>query len=150
MTDTLDEEKIREYAKALDDAIEKRDTEEILSHFSEKCEVELLGIKLVGHEGLKKAIGWMFKYLKEIKLIPITIMIQGSIFFEEFTVRTKIRGGREVDVKQAEVLEYGEDCKVKSLRLYFDRLELAEAYSTNILDRMLTNQVIKASLKGLK
>ena len=150
MTDTLSEEKIREYAKALDDAIEKGNIDEIVSYFSDKCEIELLGIKLTGHEGLKRAIRWMFRYLKEITLIPITIMIQGNLFFEEFTVRAKVQSGQEIDVKQAEVLEYEGDYKVKSLRLYFDRLELAQAFSDSIIDRILTKQVIKASLKGFK
>lgn len=39
-------EQIRKYAKALDDAIEKRDIEEITSYFCDDCEIELSGIKL--------------------------------------------------------------------------------------------------------
>jgi hypothetical protein len=149
MSSTLDEEKIRTLAKALDDAVEKHNIEELVSYFSEKCEIEFLGIKLTGHEGLKKALGWMFEYLKEIRLIPITIIIQGNIFFEEFTVRAKIRAGREIVVKQAEVLEYGNGYKVEILRLYFDRLELAPAFSANFLDRILIDRITKVSLKGL-
>ena len=87
MDSKLDSEKIRKYAKELDDAIEKRDIEKIVGYFSEKCEIELLGIKLTGHEGLRKAIRWMFRYLKEIVLIPVTIIVQDNIFFEEFAVR---------------------------------------------------------------
>ena len=91
----------------------------------------------------------MFRYLKEITLSPITIMIEGNTFFEEFLVRTKSKEGQEVQVKQAEVLVYDDGYKVKSLRLYFDRLELAAAYTSNPIERIMINRLSKASLKGL-
>jgi hypothetical protein len=150
MIGKLNTEQIRQYAKALDDAIEKHDTEEIVSYFSEDCEVELLGISLTGKEGLRKAIGWMYKYLKEILLIPVTIMIEDNTFFEEFIVKTKVKDNEEIQVKQAEVLVYDDEYKVKSLRLYFDRLELAEAFSSNIIEDIMIKQLIKTSLKGLQ
>ena len=149
MAQHLNPERIRELAKALDDAIENRETEVVVSHFSEACEIELLGIKLVGKEGLRKAIGWMFRYLRETRLTPITIMTEGNTFFEEFFVRTKTNEGEEIQVKQAEVLVYDDEYKVRSLRLYFDRLELAATYTSNPIERMMIDQLKKASLKGL-
>ena len=149
MAKYLDSEKIRELAKNLDDAIENRDTEDVISHFSEICEIELLGIKLTGKEGLKKAISWIYRSLKEITLVPITIMIEGNTFFEEFFVQTKTTAGKEIQVKQSEVLIYDDEYKVKSLRLYFDRLELATAYTSNPLEKLMINRLSKASLKGL-
>ena len=53
-------------------------------------------------------------------------------------------------MKQTEVLVYDEECKVRSLRLYFDRLELAEVYASNIIERTIIKHLIKASLKGLQ
>ena len=149
MAQHLSPEKIRELAKALDDAIENRNTEDVISHFSETCEIELLGIKLTGTEGLRKAISWIYRYLKEINLVPVTIMIEGNTFFEEFFDRTKTREGKEIQVKQAEVLVYDDEYKVKSLRLYFDRLELATAYTSNPIEKMMINRISKASLRGL-
>ena len=150
MKHKLSAKQIRKYAKALDDAIEKRNIEEITSYFSDDCEVELLGIKLNGKDGLSSAIGWMFRYLNEVVLIPITIIISGDTFFEEFIVKAKVKEGREIQVKQAEVLVYDDEYKVRSLRLYFDRLELAEAFELNIVERMMIKQLIKESLKGLQ
>ncbi|MFC1982408.1 nuclear transport factor 2 family protein [Chloroflexota bacterium] len=149
MEQHLSPEKIRELAKALDDAIESRKAEEAISHFSDTCEIELLGVKLTGKEGLRKAVRWIFRYLKDITLSPITIMIEGNTFFEEFFVRTKTKGGKEIQVKQAEVLIYDDEYKVKSLRLYFDRLELAAAYTTNPIEKIMIDRLNKASLKGL-
>ena len=142
------EKEIRIYAKALDDAIEGGNIDEVLSYFRDDCEIELLGVKLSGKEGLKKAFDWIYKYLKDMVLVPITIMVDGDVFFEEFMVKAKVKGGEELQVKQAEVLVY-EDYKVKSLRLYFDRLELADAFTSNVVERMMVKQLVKQSLKGL-
>ena len=150
MSSKLNTEQIRQYAQALDDAIENHDTEEIVSHFSEDCEIELLGIRLTGKEGLRRAIAWMYQHLKEIALIPVTIMIEDNTFFEEFIIKTKVKGSEETQVKQAEVLVYDNEYKVRSLRLYFDRLELAEAFNSNIIEDMMIKQLIKTSLKGLR
>jgi ketosteroid isomerase-like protein len=99
MDNSLNSEKIRELAKALDDAIEKHDVEELVSYFREDCELQLPGIRLNGHESLRKAIRWMYRYLREIKLLPVTIMIQNNIFFEEFVVQAKA-GYRTIELRQ--------------------------------------------------
>ena len=148
METSLNSEEIRKLAQALDDAIEKHNVQEIVQYFSEECEIHFPGVTLTGREGLRKAIRWMFRYLKEIILVPVTIMIQDNIFFEEFIVKAKV-AGRDIELRQSEVLEYDTDYKVKSIRLYFDRLELAQAFSSNFIDRILIKQVNKASLRGL-
>ena len=149
MEQQLSAEQIRKLAKRLDDAFESRNNEEIISYFSDNCAIELPGIKLSGKDGLGKAIAWMYRYLKEIVLVPITIMVDGNTFFEEFIVRAKVRGGEEIQVKQTEVLVYDDEYKVKSLRLYFDRLQLAAAYASNPIEKIMMKQLSKASLKGL-
>jgi hypothetical protein len=105
---------------------------------------------LTGHEGITKAMKWMYKYLKEIKLVPITIMIQGNTFFEEFLVKAKTANEQELQVRQAEVLIYDADYKVKSLRLYFDRLELGKVFSSNIIDRIIIDRIKSESIKDLQ
>ena len=73
---------------------------------------------------------------------------EGNTFFEEFFVRTKTKEGKEIQVKQAEVLVYDAEYEAKSLRLYFDRLELV-AYTPNPIEKMVIDRLKKASLKGL-
>ena len=148
MANGLEREKIRELAKALDDAIERHDVERLVSYFAEACEIRLPGITLTGREGLRRAIGWMYSYLKEIKLVPVTIMIEGGVFFEEFIVKGAI-GDHDIEVRQSEVLVYDGDYRVTSLRLYFDRLELAQHFPANFIDRFLVRRVSRESLKGL-
>jgi hypothetical protein len=76
-------------------------------------------------------------------------MIEGNVFFEEFLVKARLPDGTELESKQAEVLVYNEDYKVKSLRLYFDRLDFADAVAKDPLSRMIIRKFIKMSLKGL-
>jgi hypothetical protein len=147
---TLDAGKVRQLARALDDAIERHAIEELVSYFSVECEIQLPGIILSGHAGLRKAINWMYSYFKEITLVPITIIIQDNVFFEEFILKAKVRGDKEIQVKQAEILIYDTDYKVRSLRLYFDRLELGKAFSTNAIDRLIIDKLSRESLKDLR
>jgi ketosteroid isomerase-like protein len=146
----MDASQIKALAKALDDAIENEDVEKVLSFFTEDCETELLGLRLEGRQGLKRALDWMYMHVTNITLTPITILIDDSVFFEEFLVKAKTHKGKRLEVKQAEVLIYNEDYLVTSLRLYFDRLLLADTMATNFVDRILLNKVIKSSLKGLE
>ena len=91
----------------------------------------------------------MFRYLNQITLIPITIMVDRNVFFEEFTLKATVKGGKEIQVTQSEVLVYNDEYKVTSLRLYFDRLELATAYATNPIENLMVNILNRISLKGL-
>lgn len=144
----MNSERIRTLAKALDDTIETGDVERLMEFFSEDCEVQLPGITLRGRDGIHKAVTWMYSNLRGISLIPMAITVQGSIFMEEFVLRGRAIHG-DIEMRQAEVLEYDVDYRVKSIRLYFDRLELAQAFASRLIDRILIKQVSKASLRGL-
>lgn len=139
---------IRKVAMDFDNAIESRNLELILSYFSDDCEIELLGIKLIGKKGARKFINWLYENLAEVKFVPVTIMVEGDIFFEEFVVKGKLHDGTEVQSKQAEVLVY-ENYKIKSLRLYFDRLDFAALVAKGFISKTIVRQIIKKSLKGL-
>ena len=145
----MDGQRIRQEAKALDDAIEKGNITDILPFFSNNCKIELFGIELQGKNGVHRALKWMNNHLFNIKLTPIVIMVENGTFFEEFIVDAKVANGNKIQMKQAEVLEYDKDYKVKSLRLYFDRLLLAKESATNIVEKFLVNTLIKNSIKGL-
>lgn len=141
-------EQILQVAKDLDDVIETRDIERILPFFAKDCSIELFNLTLHGHEGARKWLEWMFQHLTEIAFEPIIIMVDDNVFFEEFIVQGKLPDGRTVQSQQAEVLVY-ENLLVKSLRLYFDRLDFAEAVSSSWINRKIIQKIIKESVKGL-
>lgn len=141
-------DRILKSAAALDNTLEARDRDKVLSFFADDCEIELLGITLKGKESAARWLDWLYGHLKEIKFTPRTILVKDNIFFEEFILEGTTYHGSRVTSQQAEVLAY-EDGKLKSLRLYFDRLDFAETISRGLIGKWLVKLLMKTSLKGL-
>jgi len=141
-------DKIRQLAREFDNAIEVRNRELALTYLAADCKIELLGVKLAGKEGARRWLDWMYQHLAEISFLPVIIMVDGNTCFEEFVVTAKLTNGTSLQSKQAEVLIY-ENYKIKSLRLYFDRLDFADAVVTGFLGRRIVQTLTKKSLKGL-
>ncbi|MFX0000330.1 MAG: hypothetical protein ACFE9Q_09390 [Candidatus Hodarchaeota archaeon] len=75
-------------------------------------------------------------------------MVEKNIFFEEFIINITFNKEKKLSVKIEEVLEY-QNYKIKSLRLYLDRLEFAEIFSTGFLSKKVVKMIKKRSVKGL-
>jgi hypothetical protein len=142
-------ENIKKIAMDFDKTIEKKHTDKIPFFFTKDCEIELLGLTLIGENGIKKWVDWLYKYIDKIRFEPITIMVNENIFFEEFIVNATLKNGGKIKSKQSEVLVY-EDYKIKSLRLYFDRLELSKSLFQNPITNYILNKIISKSMQGLK
>jgi hypothetical protein len=143
------ESKIRKVAMDLDNALERKDIDFIVSCFTTDCAIELSGIKLKGRKGVRKWLEWMLGKVESFKLTPVVIMVDNEKFFEEFIVKATLKDGTRIVSKQAEVLIY-KNYKVKSLRLYFDRLDFVDAVAKDPVSKMIAKQIIKKSLEGLK
>jgi ketosteroid isomerase-like protein len=141
-------DEIRRVAVALDNAIENKDPDAVIACFADDCEIELLRHSLVGKAGVKKWFSWLFKNIWQIKFQPVKIMAEGNTLFEEFIIRARLRSGSEVKSKQAEVLIFEND-KIKSLRLYFDRLDFADTLTKDPVSKAVLSRIIKKSLEGL-
>lgn len=141
-------EGIREAALILDNALEDRDFQTIESCFSDGCRIEILGVELTGKAGVRKWLSWMFSNVSRLKLTPVTMIVDGNIYFEEFVLRGWTKDGTDVESRQSEVQIY-ENYKVKELRLYFDRLDFAKSTLRGSLSRFLVNRIIKISTKNL-
>jgi ketosteroid isomerase-like protein len=145
----METERIRQVAKELDNTLETKNIERILAFLADDCEIQLLGIKVKGKEGARRWLKWQFGHVAEYELIPVVIMIEGNVFFEEFLVKAKLPDGTSLESKQAEVLVYNQDYKVVSLRLYFDRLDFADAVARDPVTKFVVRTLIKTSLRGL-
>lgn len=143
-----DPDKIKKIAMELDNALEAKDFEFLKSCFTSDCEIELIGLKLKGISGVEKWLKYIFNYVVKFKLEPVVIMVEDDVFFEEFIVNAQLPDGTTIKSKWAEVLVY-EDYKIKSLRLYFDRLDFAKAIAGGYISKKIINFIIKKSLKGL-
>jgi ketosteroid isomerase-like protein len=117
---------IRAAATRLDDALQTTDTEAVVACFSEDCEVELLGTRLSGRDGVRRWLRWMgTRGIQSLWFTPRSVVVEGNVFVEEFLVSLRMVDGRTIESRQTEVLVY-ENNLVKSLRLYFDPTDFAE------------------------
>lgn len=148
MPDKESTDEIRRVAMMLDNAIENRRLDTVLTCFADDCEIELLRHSLYGKAGVEKWFDWLFKNIRQIKFQPVKIMVEGNILFEEFILRARLQSGPEIKSKQAEVLVFEND-KIKSLRLYFDRLDFADTVARDPVSKAVVSRVIKKSLEGL-
>ncbi len=148
MNDYQDKDKIIKLTEDLDNDLEIKNINKLVPYFSEDCEIEILGLNLRGKTNLKKWLKWFFNLFDTIKFEPIVILVENNIFFEEFIIHVTFNHGKKLNVKIAEVLEY-QNYKIKSLRLYLDRLEFADILTTGFLSKKLVKMIIKRSLKGL-
>lgn len=149
MDDYQSADEIRKIAIKFDNALERKNIDVVLDTFTNDCEIELLGVRLIGKDGAAKWINWLYKHLTEIEFVPLTIMVDGNTFFEEFVVKAKLRNGMAVQSKQAEVLVF-ENSRVKSLRVYFDRLDFANSIANDPISKLVIRQLLRASSKGLR
>ena len=148
MNNSDSSEEIRRVALALDDALESRNLQAVTDKFANDCEIELLGVKLFGKEGVRKWVNWMYEHVVELKFLPVTIMVEGNKFLEEFVVEAKFHDGEEAHSNQAVVLEF-ETLKIKSLRIYFDRLDFSGSVAKDVVSKTIVKELIKKSLEGL-
>lgn len=102
----------------IDAALENAHVDNVLSLFAKDCELELLGAKLKGRDGVR--LDWLFGHVRELKFEPRVIAFDSDVFIEEFVVAATLRNGVRVRSHQAEVLTY-RGGQVASLRLYLDQ-----------------------------
>ena len=141
-------EEIRKAAMALDNALERKDLQAVTEKFADDCEIELLTVKLLGKEGVAKWFNWIYTNIVKLKFLPITILIGANAFFEEFIVEAEFLDGEEARSNQAVVLEF-DNLKVKSLRMYFDRLDFSSAVAKDLTSKTIVKELMKKSLEGL-
>lgn len=145
-----DPDRIRAVAMQLDDALEAMDKEKVLGFFAEDCEIRFLGKTVRGRDGVMKWLDWMeAKGMTAMKLTPVNIQVIGDTFLEEFKAKAVLADGTEIEAEQCEVLIY-EDYNVKSLRLYFDRLQYAPMVAKNFVERGVIKRLDKMTFEGLE
>ena len=141
------EASIRQAASELDEALEARDLDGVVAFFSEDCVVELLGVRLQGHEGVRRWLDWVFAHVEQVEFAPRLIAVDGDTLIEEFRVAGIAADGRRMDSQWAEVLTY-RDGLVTSLRLYFNPIDFAPALG--LVGRMGGPPLAKLARRGLQ
>ncbi len=141
------ETSIRRAASELDEALEAADVDRVVACFSQDCTVELLGVRLSGHDGVRRWLAWVFDHVERIELVPRVISVDGDVFIEEFGVVGVMGDGRRLQSQWAEVLIYRAGL-VTSLRLYFNPIDFAPALGA--VGRLVAPAAVGLARRGLE
>jgi ketosteroid isomerase-like protein len=140
------ESSIRDAAAELDKALEAGDRERVVACFDPECEIELLGVRLDGLDGVRRWLDWVYSHVVSVAFTPRLISVDGDNLIEEFEVQGSLPSGRQVYSRWAEVLTFQADL-VTSLRLYFDPIDFAPALGT--AGRVFGPVAVRLARKGL-
>ena len=141
------ESSIREAASVLDEALEAGDLDRVVACFAEDCTVELLGVRLDGHAGVRRWLDWVFAHVERLEFSPRVISVDGDVFIEEFGVTGTLAGGHRLESLWAELLTYRDDL-VTSLRLYFNPIDFAPALG--FVGRVVGPAAVRLARRGLE
>jgi ketosteroid isomerase-like protein len=141
------EASIRQAAAELDEALEAADLDRVVACFTADCTVELLGVRLHGHEGVRRWLDWVFAHVDRLQFSPRVISVDGDTFIEEFAVTGTLASGRRLEGQWAEILTYRDDL-VASLRLYFNPIDFAPALG--VVGRMVGPAAMRLVRRGLE
>lgn len=141
------ESSIRAAASELDEALEAGDLDRVVACFAEDCTVELLGVRLHGHAGVRRWLDWVFAHVERIEFSPRVISVDGDVFIEEFGVTGILANGRRLESQWAEMLTYRDDL-VTSLRLYFNPVDFAPA--SGVIGRVAGPAAARLARRGLE
>lgn len=142
-------ERMQQVADTFRDAVQDRNVEALVSCFAEDCEVELLNLKLHGRDGVRKWYHWMCGHMKSTSFEHVCSAVNGSIYIEEYIMHGVIHNGKKMHNKQTRVLEFNGD-KIKSFRLYLDRLQFADSVVNDFAGKIVVRKFIEISVKGMK
>jgi ketosteroid isomerase-like protein len=130
----------------LDERLEAGDDDGVVACFTPDCAVELLGVRLQGHAGVRRWLAWVHRHAVSLRFEPVVIGVEGDSLFEEFVVRAALPRGGEIVSRWAEVLDY-RDGLVASLRLYFDPMDFAPALG--LPGRLAGPLAVRVARRGL-
>lgn len=119
------EKQIIQIAIRFDNDLESRNLERLTSYFADDCQIELLGSTLRGKAGVEKWFHWLFDNIQNLRLVIINVIVKENILFEEFAISAETADGLKIQSRQAEVMEFDPCNRIKTLKLYFDRIDLA-------------------------
>ena len=148
MQATREEELLRQVASDFGDAIENRDLPTLLDCFTEDCTLDIFNVHLKGKQGVKKWYKWMFGHMRAMRFEQTIGVVDGDTFFEEYVLIGEIHNGKKLQSRQARVMEF-EDGKVKSFRLYFDRLQFADSVVRDFASKIIVKKFIDLSVKEM-
>ena len=142
------EEQVKNTMRKFRQALEGKDTEKILSFFTDDATWEAPEGKFGGKAELKRYVTWLSQ-MPDLKITEsgIKIMAQGDTAVYEHIISGTFEG-RKWEVLAMCVYEFAGD-KIKTIRSVNDRLAIAKQTAKGMMAKRAVNAIVNAMEKGL-
>jgi ketosteroid isomerase-like protein len=129
--------------------IAKKDAEKMLPFFAEDATLIFPGVKLDGHEGVRRWVKWLDAQFQKVALRGVTLTIEGSRAVHEFVLEGTTPEGLTASFDSVAVYEF-RDGKITQFRCYFDVLTIAKQIAKGFLVKRAVKSLIDQYEKGLR
>lgn len=142
------EEEIKETVRNLHEAMMGEDVDEVVDFFAEDAKLVTSEGTFEGEEEIREYWQWMDDQFSEVELKETELLIQGDKAAHEFNLSGTVKG-ESVEYPGIVIVEIS-DGKIQELRLYYDRLTLAEQATEGWLKERIVNSVVGRMEEGLR
>jgi uncharacterized protein (TIGR02246 family) len=148
VSEALSADEIRQVAQEMADASARGDVEAMASFFRDDGVIYVAGQVLSGTDGVRHAIRWMLDTLGPVRYEHILSAVEGNTLAMEARLTSRTPEGKEFTTRAAQVLIF-RGTKVASMRLYIDRLDVAQQLAPGPVQRSIADRIHRETLKGL-
>lgn len=140
---------VRDTAEKFGGYVGAKNVEAVISCFAEDCEIEFLNVKLKGKHGAGEWIKWLYGHMSELRYEPVFTMSDGNVFFVEYVLVGKLHNGIDIKSRQAQIMIFDSEGRIKHFRYYFDRLDFVESAINRIMAKSLVQIFNQKTLNDL-
>jgi ketosteroid isomerase-like protein len=122
------EERIQELVGRFDEAFQSRNVEEMLTLFADDAIwVSPVGT-FEGADGLRRVLTWDTKISPTVRFerSGIGLLVKGNVAVGEAMSEGTLYDGKKWDAPAVTIFEFGDDEKIRRIRLYYDRLSMSK------------------------
>ncbi len=148
MTIESHEHEYRRIAERLNRGMEERDMDGVIALFDEACEIELMGIRLSGIKGVQRWLRWTYANFHHLSFSPVLTLVQEGALCQEYVLRARLDAKSRLESRQIKIITF-ENGKIRNVRIYFDRVDMAESLAQGFAARTLVKSLVKTSIRGL-
>jgi len=139
---------MKDVVRGLNQAIEKKDVEAVVSLYAEKAILIAPEGTFEGREEIRRYWMWQGHSALEVTSTETEMIVQGSKLAAEHIIAATLKNGAKWQVSIACMYEFA-DGKIKLHKMSYDRLSVAKQAAKGWLAKKLVNSIISRMEKGL-
>jgi uncharacterized protein (TIGR02246 family) len=145
----LSEKEIKDVVRGLNQAIERKDVEKMLSLYAETATLVAPDGTFEGKEEIRRFWTWQTQSALEATSTETEMMTQGNKLAAEHIIAVTMANGMKWQVPITCIYEFA-DGKIQLHKMSYDRLSVAKQAAKGWLAKRLVNSIIGQMEKGLR